>query len=460
MKSKIILSLIIFLLVLLSFPFPGFINGHGGYAGPHLLSASLNSMEIDFLIRADAILFSGNDISYKSYNHHPPLSFWAFGLITSLVNTASLQLISAYLLSVVFNSLGIIALFSFLRSFNMSQKITLLICLSLLSTNLFLDYRNLATFDSLSVFSAVLILSQFVKIEKNNFNFFYTSSILFFTILISWYNLFLIATYFIIKFIIGCVKYKLLNYLKSKEFYLSLCLAFLSISLITILYFQINYINSISDSNFGLTRKFLQARETDINLYLIFKVVLKSFPVASLSSIIILIIFKKNIISVNKNKLNFLIIPIISFLSAMIIFFLLDPYWNLVHNYSFLYLSFFLSTFIFLLIDIKSLKVINGMIVINFIVFLLNLSFEFYRDFSESQSTLELINKVSKLNSEGKDYIYIENKYRDNIEKILNEGRLCFLASASNIKGFSNENKPEKMIVISYDESKNKIVIN
>ena len=100
----------------------------------------------------------------------------------------------------------------------------------------------------------------------------------------------------------------------------------------------------------------------------------------------------------------------ISFLSAMIIFFLLDPYWNLVHSYSFLYLSFFLSVFIFLLIDIKNSKVINSIIFMNILIFLINLSFEFYRDFSESQSTFEIISKVNKLNSEGKDYIYVENK--------------------------------------------------
>ena len=75
MKNKIILYSLIFLVVLSSFPFPGFINGHGGYAGPHLLSASLNSIEIDFLIRSDSILFDNDKVSYKSYNHHPPLSF-------------------------------------------------------------------------------------------------------------------------------------------------------------------------------------------------------------------------------------------------------------------------------------------------------------------------------------------------------------------------------------------------
>ena len=106
MKNKIILYSLIFFVVLSSFPFPGFINGHGGYAGPHLLSASLNSIEIDFLIRSDSILFDNDKVSYKSYNHHPPLSFWAFGLIGSFINTASLQLMSAYFMSAIFNCFG------------------------------------------------------------------------------------------------------------------------------------------------------------------------------------------------------------------------------------------------------------------------------------------------------------------------------------------------------------------
>ncbi len=459
MKNKIILYSLIFLVVLSSFPFPGFINGHGGYAGPHLLSASLNSIEIDFLIRSDSILFDNDKVSYKSYNHHPPLSFWAFGLIGSFINTASLQLMSAYFMSAIFNCLGIILLFSFLRSINTSQKISLLICLSLISTNLFLDYRNLTTFDSLSMLSAVLILSHFVKIEKDKFNFFKTSSILFFTILISWYNLFLIATYFVIKFIVGCYTLKPSNYLKSRQFYLSVFLAFLSIILISILYFQINYLNNISDSDFGLTRKFLQSRATDINLNLIFKVFLKSVPLVSLSSIIILFLFKRNFISFNSKKFMFLLIPIISFLSAMIIFFLLDPYWNLVHNYSFLYLSFFLCVFIFLLFEIKSKKIIDRIIFLNIFIFIPNLSFEFQRDFLESQNTFEIIDKVNKLHIEGKNYIHVENKHQDNINKVLNEGRLSFLASSSSIKGFSKENKSEESIIISFDEINNKILI-
>lgn len=456
--------LIFLLLVILSsgFYFPGFLNGHGGYAGPHLFAVALNSINVDYFINVESVNFiNPNDYFYSIYNHHPPLYFRIFSLIFYLSASLVTKLKIAYFLSTFLNCIGIYLLFKLLNYNKIKHKISFIICLSLISSNVFLDYRNLITFDSLSILSCVVMLYCFIKIERKKFNFLEIFFLLILTITASWYNLIIVFSFFLIKLIQSFLINNFLLFIKSKTFILSICIGLFSVFLITLLYVEIQYLSSTYNSQ----EQFSRALSTDfspikINFFLkrLFKIVLTSLPITYAFIVFYHIISKKYILRFNFISNKFFLVPIISFFLGLVLFIALNPIWSLYHTFIFIYLIFSSSLFFLIFIDLNKFSGLNDLIILNLIFFTFGLSFEVYRDKKESELTESLLVKFEKLQNNNKSYIYVDPKTKDLLHNKINKGRLLYLSSYPN-KGFAHSYNPANTIFISFDKDKNKLII-
>jgi hypothetical protein len=456
--------LIFLLLIILSsgFYYPGFLNGHGGYAGPHLFSVSLNSVNIDYFINVESVNFiSSSDYSYSIYNHHPPLFFRIFSLIFYLSTSLVTKLKVAYFLSTFFNCLGIYLLFKLLNKNKIKHKISFIICLSLLSSNIFLDYRNLITFDSLSILTSVIMLYCFIKIEREKFNFLKIFFLLILTITVSWYNLIIVFSFFLIKLLQSFFKRKYLLFIKSKTFILSVCTGLFSVSLITLLYIEIQYLSLTYNSFEQFSRALSYDYPTiDISFLLkrLIKIALTSLPIISAFIIFYYIISKKYILEFNFINNKIFLIPLISFFAGLVIFFAVNPVWSLYHTYVFIYLIFSSSLFILLFIDLNKFSGLNNLIIFNLIFLVFSLTLEVYRDKNESDITNSLLVQFENLQNNNKLYIYIDPKSKDILYDKINVGRLFYLASYPS-KGFVSSYNPINTIFISFDNDANKLII-
>lgn len=167
----------------------GFMSGHLGWAGPDLLSSSRNLNHTGYFL---ARLVSPDGV-VAAYNHHPPLSFWIFNLVSNLSSSYTTALVDSYLFAVLIGILGWALLFACLKKRGIDSLSSSFAVIAVASTPLFVDYRAITTFDVFNVLSSSILffifsslLAQNDKLSKKSM--LGISIALCFTISLSWYS--------------------------------------------------------------------------------------------------------------------------------------------------------------------------------------------------------------------------------------------------------------------------------
>lgn len=451
------LILLLITIVLTGYNYGGFLNGHGGYAGPHLLAAALNSNNTDFRIVAESIVRSsnGNDL-YSIYNHHPPLFFVIFSSISFFSTALVVKLKIAYLFAVALNVTGVFLIYKLLISLRVNEMKSLLVCMTILGSNVFMDYRNLVTFDCMSIISVALMLRVFVNMQQGNCDFLRNFILLSIVVSISWYNNLIIMFYFILA-----IGDSLLFKRRPREFLVAhvkigIAITSLMAVLVLFLFSGIEYMSLNHDA----TPRFIRALENSYDgLTIVFvarrliKILVSTLPILPC----ILLIRKRlsgNPIIIEKNL--DLGLPLGAMLMGFMSFVVLNFEWNLYHTYSFLYLNAILSiaTFIFLKWRKSELRLL---MIGTFVLIAVNLSFEVVRDRESALHTNSLLKEVDERLSQGCKYISID----DSIIKSnkLNFGQRLYLASYPFSGIEMNRIANDSTVDISWDYTNNDFIV-
>ncbi|WP_413561344.1 hypothetical protein [Bdellovibrio sp. HCB209] len=143
----------------------GFAPGHMGFAGPDLLGTARNLDHTGYflarLVAPDGVV--------AAYNHHPPMGFWFFNIVTDTGSDSSDVLAVAYFFAALISALG--WLFLFYVFFKLKKDIlsATMAIIAVGSAMLFVHYRAFTTFDVFSVLcSSILFLAacQIVSIKE------------------------------------------------------------------------------------------------------------------------------------------------------------------------------------------------------------------------------------------------------------------------------------------------------
>ena len=434
----------------------GFIFGHEGHAGPHLVGASINGFKNDFSFFFDDVFYNKEGIyEYSLYNHHPRLFFYIAGSIVKIIKDPQNIMIVLYSIAYIFNFIGIILIYFLTKKNSGNKKLSIFLTLSILGTFNVASFLNLATFDFFSIISATILYYYMVNFdrEKTIKNCIYTIFILFFILNISWYNHLFFYVFILYKFIMSIFRNRLHSFFSIYK----ITPIFVSILITLILFYDIQNSKSLNleligdSSSKGFANRSIDGLSFYNSLKEILRYILKSSP-------FILLFF------LLKNVKNFIVVKIetkyfdvlFSILISVIFFFALDIRWNLIHNF----LALYIISFFCLLIPhfVKNMVVRNNYLIAQFILSAVVLSYYFSLDIYESKKTNYIFDYISKLDSENNEYfLYINNgtnvtDLKDaEIPKNFNKGRLFFLGSLPKIKGFSEIKIKDKTIIIDSD---------
>jgi len=165
MKLKYIIIFIFLTLILFNLNLNGFIFGHEGHAGPHLLSASFNGNDSGFYYDYKFTDFYDN-VYYSLYNHHPKLFFYFSSKLLSYFLNINSILITSYLYAVIFNFIGLYLVFYLITCKTKNQNFATFSILALLGTSNASSFLNLTTFDAFSILSASILFYYMINIDK------------------------------------------------------------------------------------------------------------------------------------------------------------------------------------------------------------------------------------------------------------------------------------------------------
>lgn len=418
----------------------GFLEGHEGFAGPHLLSGSLNSTITQDGVISDLIFEKNSGAKgYSIYNHHPPLSFWIYGNLLKYFKLKSSQLTAAYFFSTFLNLIGLLILFKALIRLKLNYDSRIFITFSVLGTFLVSRFLNLATFDSFSIISASTLSIFFLDSNaEKRFSVLWVLLIIS-LLFISWYNHLFLYSFFIFQFF----KKGLKSFIYSDCLKYILCFIPSSIFIILLQYNGILNFKGLSVTQEIFVRGFGENNYSDLgvikSIIFFFSNLIKATP------FIVLIFLLKNRKKIKlKNSIIFN-----SNIAAILAFFLIDFSWNIRHPFILLYLIIFSVFYISQIINWN--EIINRKIVLIQILFtLLILSNSFYRDYKESTKNAYLL-KIIDNNIINNETSY-NMKYQDisimlNNNEDLNFGRLSFILCYPN-KIFNDQNKQSSQLSI------------
>ena len=423
----------------------GFIFGHEGHAGPHILAASINGESINWDFFFDDIIIDDNGYSnYSLYNHHPKLIFYLYGIIYSLVNDLTIILPLSYTVSYFFNFIGIFFIYKVIIHQTSNYKLAVFSILALIGVSNIASFLNLSTFDSLSIISAALLYLLMIDYDKKShiINLVGWIVTILFLFNISWYNHLIFYVFIGIKFLKSLFNGDIASFFTLKKTLINFS-ALICTTLIII--FIINDFNSIDkikligdSSAKGFGNKAFLGFNFYESIFQLIQYFAKSLP-------IILILFflytiRKNFkkIHLNKNKVD----VIITLFVSILVFFLLDFRWNMIHNF----LGIYIATFTVIIITnlISKININVTIILIQFVFSITIASYYFWLDYKESTKTEYIMKSLEELNikSSEKRFIYLEgglsvSELSDKeIPQNFNKGRLFLIGSLPISKGF------------------------
>lgn len=458
MKHKYTLLFIFMILILFNLSLNGFIFGHEGHAGPHLLSVSFNGNDIGFYYDYKFTDLSDN-IYYSFYNHHPKLFFYfSSKFLPYFLNVKSI-LTASYLYALIFNFIGLYLVFYLISRKTKNQNYATFSILALLGTSNLSSFLNLTTFDAFSVLSASILFYYMININKE-YNITKTliwSILLIFILNISWYNHLFFYVFVFIYLIFKFKNNKLILFIKSLNFIPILVAFFSSILIIGLIYYDLDLIPDEQKIGNKLTKGFGDQSYSRFTFIDSIKELIKYFFKSSPFIFIIYLIIRIKNKQLQINYSSILIQIIFTLLVTVSIFFYLDFRWNMIHNF----LSLYIITFFILIIS----YLIKTDMKINSIIFYLQLfltisliSYYSFLDLKESEKTEYIVDSFERLNLEnGKKYYFylagksIDDLNEDEIPLNFNKGRLFLFGSLPMSKGFTSKLITNETIIIKDD---------
>lgn len=198
---RLAFCLFAFGIVFSAFGINGFMREHLGWLSPHLLGAAMN-LDYTGIIAAERIYDDG---TISPYAHHPPLSFYFFNLVTNLGAGYMDKLSIAYLASAGIYALGWFVLFRVLCHLNFDPLAAALSVLLISSSEMFLMYRALLSFDAFSILSGACLLYGLSIFELNGNKlerraFIVAVLLCSFSVLVSYYAFPILSIYFTVLF--------------------------------------------------------------------------------------------------------------------------------------------------------------------------------------------------------------------------------------------------------------------
>lgn len=331
-RYESLLFLISLLLLLFSFLLQGFLPGHEGHAGPHLLSASINSLNFgtDFLF--DEIYINTEGVTqYSLYNHHPSFPFYLDKLLFRLLNNPDYFLPAAYFKAVLLNLLGVWLIFIELTK-KYNQKTAFFAALSILGSLNISEFLNLATFDSYSILSSVLFfkLISNLRCEWNKKSVISYTLYILILLSVSWYN-HLIFYILIGLVIVDMILMKDRLILSGNKLFVLLCgvcySTFIIVDKLTT-NLEIELLGTLGPKGFVPFRIPSYTFMELVKLFTVF--VIKTSPV----SVLLLVIIQRRKLDFIKRLDILYLTPVL----YILIFFFLDIQWNLIHGFLSLYI--------------------------------------------------------------------------------------------------------------------------
>lgn len=423
----------------------GFIFGHEGHAGPHILAASINGESINWGFFFDDIIIDDNGYSkYSLYNHHPKLIFYLYGIIYRLVDDLTIILPLSYTLSYFFNFIGIFFIYKILIHQTSNYKLALFSILGLIGVSNIASFLNLSTFDSLSIISVGLLYLLMIDYDKKShrINLIGWIVTIIFLFNISWYNHLFFYVFVFIKFFRSLFNRDIVSFFTLKKIVINFSALICTTLIIILIMNDFNSIDKfklIGDSSAkGFGNKAFIGFNFYESIFQLIQYFSKSLP-------IILILFflytlRKNLkkIHLNKNKVDVIITLFISTL----VFFLLDFRWNMIHNF----LGIYIATFTVIIITnlISKTNIDLKIILIQFIFSTTIVSYYFWLDYKESSKTEYIMKSLKELDIKPteKRFIYLEggssvSELSDKeIPLNFNKGRLFLIGSLPISKGY------------------------
>ena len=458
MKLKYIIIFIFLTLILFNLNLNGFIFGHEGHAGPHLLSASFNGNDSGFYYDYKFTDFYDN-VYYSLYNHHPKLFFYFSSKLLSYFLNINSILITSYLYAVIFNFIGLYLVFYLITCKTKNQNFATFSILALLGTSNASSFLNLTTFDAFSILSASILFYYMINIDKeyNITKTFIWSLLMIFVLNISWYNHLFFYVFIFINLTSKLINKKFISFTKSLNFIPILVAFFSSILIIGMIYNDFDLIPDEQKIGNKLTKGFGDQSYLSFNFVDSIKELIKYFFKSCPFIFIIYLITKKKNKQLEINYSSILIQIICTLLLTVLIFFYLDFRWNMIHNF----LSLYIITFVILIIS----YLIKTEIKINSVIFYLQLfltisviSYYSFLDLKESEKTEYIVDSFESLNIEnGKKYYFyiggktIDDLNDDDIPLNFNKGRLFLFGSLPISKGFTAKLFTNETIIIKND---------
>lgn len=446
-KIKILFSIFFVIAIILSVSNRnGFLIGHSGFAGPHMVSNILNKEKLKTEVLIDEIFYFNEKPFVSLYNHHPKLFFTISEFLINPYDTPLEILNQSYRIAFVFNLIGIILFVFYVYHKSKSNNLAIFVLLSFFGVYNITSFLELFNFDSLSILSTLLIyifFDNFLKINKNRF---LLIILIIFVLNISWYNHLFFYLIYLCKFLEIIFKNN-----NSIKIFISKSLIYLVPAISTSLYIVFDIYNtSIEFKDFELiggiiTKGFGSFTQNDISIgYFcqeIFKFIIKTSPVV----LLYLCISKIKSISINENK--FILIGV--FISVLV-FFIIDFKWNMIHQFLSIYIvSFFIIVFSTSITDYKiiSNKILISQFVLSVTVFVI------YNLQIENNNNLFDYAFLKKFEDKSKYLIVENNEESKNINDMvlpqeINGGQLRFLSSLKYFKGISNNIIKDSTVIL------------
>ena len=325
------------------------LNGHSGWAGPHMIGVSANMSETTFLTRVERIYSDGG---YKPYNHHPPLFFIIHSLVLDMASNLDQKLRFSYSLASFFWFIGLVSIFVFLRSHKVSYLISSFAICGLAFSWFSSQFLFLSIFDSLSILLSMGMFSAILSFEKSSSKsaliFLYLISAL--ALFISWYVVFIIFFYGAWKIMKSLYLKGFKSTLTNKIFLYCLIMTILTFFSFSIMYLQVSNIMKINlglmlESFLNATVSFGAFPQVDRNYFDLFlKQLWASFSLMPLlllylAILILLRVFKQKKLFNELVIKNYLLFQVaLVFLVACLTFHFIMFRWSNIHPFIFIWL--------------------------------------------------------------------------------------------------------------------------
>ena len=442
-RYELLLILISLILLFFSFFLQGFLPGHEGHAGPHLLSTTINSLNFGTEFLFDEIHIGSDGVKrYSLYNHHPNFPFYLDKLLFHILNNPYYFLPAAYFKAAFLNLLGIwLIYFELIKNHN--QKTAFFAALSILSTLHVSEFLNLATFDSYSILSSIL----FFKIIKNLRIEWNTRMVLSYTLYIlillsvSWYN-HLIFYILLGLVIVDIILIRNKPFLFSNKILIFLCGVCYSTFIIIDKFttnLEIELLGTLGPKGFVPFRIPSYSSVEIVKLLVVF--LIKTAP-----------IFFFLLLIIQRPKYDFIKRLDILYLTPIffvIIFFFLDIQWNLIHGFLSLYIVPFAVLMAFQSSTIKKIPRLLFWLQISF--FLAVTFFSMRRDLIGSRMYTEKLQEFASFNYFSNCFIFNSDKpiqymSEDELPVGWNKGQLFYILS------IYSDNQNECNTIISFHE--------